>query len=121
MIWGENVPRQNWLLGRVVELLPSRDGHTRGAKVLIGKTRSIVDRPINMLYPIEFAVEKEMHVRNNPYSNTVEIVAPTTPSDDVNDGAPTTLSDVNDDADDELPRPRRAAAIAARKSLKEMS
>ena len=49
------MPRQKWKVGRIIDLLPSKDHKVRGCKVLVGKTGQIVDRPVNTLYPIEFA------------------------------------------------------------------
>ena len=46
-------PRQKWLLGKIIDLIPSQDGQIRGARVLLGKSRNTVDRPINRLYPLE--------------------------------------------------------------------
>ena len=33
--------------------MPSQGGQTRGARVLLGKSRNTVDRPVNRLYPLE--------------------------------------------------------------------
>ena len=46
-------PRKKWLLGKITELIPSNDGKIRGAKVFLGKTRNIIDQPVNRLYPVE--------------------------------------------------------------------
>ena len=102
LIWEEKIPRQNWLLGRIIELLPSRDGQTRGAKVLVGKTRAIIESPINKLYPIEFAVEREIQSKNELYSNTVEFVT-------------------HENDEEITERPRRKAAIAAETKLQNMT
>ena len=64
LIFEEKTPRQNWCLGRIIELLPSRDGEIRGAKVLIGKSKQVVERPVNKLYPIEFASEDRREVES---------------------------------------------------------
>ena len=40
-------------MGRIVELVESKDGKVRGAKVKIGKTNNVVKPPINLLYPLE--------------------------------------------------------------------
>ena len=54
VVIGEDVvPRHRWRLGIVVELLKSSDGCVRGAKVKVGKTRNIIKRPVNRLYPTE--------------------------------------------------------------------
>ena len=55
----EKLPRQQWRVGRVIELLSSRDNKVRAVKVLLGKTRNIIERPINLLYPLECDVEQD--------------------------------------------------------------
>ena len=47
------VPRHRWRLGVVVELLEGSDGYARGAKVKVRKTKIIIWRPVNRLYPTE--------------------------------------------------------------------
>ena len=47
------MPRHSWRLGVVVELLKGSDGYVRGAKVKVGKTKNIIRRPLNRLYPTE--------------------------------------------------------------------
>ena len=51
MIEKDSVPRNRWKLGVVVELLEGSDGYVRGAKVKVGKTKNIIRRPVNRLYP----------------------------------------------------------------------
>ena len=46
-----------WRLGRIVELIKSGDNEVRQAKVIVGKTKNIIDRPINRLYPLEMSNE----------------------------------------------------------------
>ena len=46
-------PRQNWLLGRSAELISSKDNLVRAAKIYIGKTKRVIERPVNKLYPVE--------------------------------------------------------------------
>ena len=53
LIFEEKCPRQRWPLGKIEETIVSRDGQIRGAKVYIGKTKTVIERPINKLYPIE--------------------------------------------------------------------
>ena len=38
---------------KITELIPRNDGKIRGAKVFLGKTRNIIDQPVNRLYPVE--------------------------------------------------------------------
>ena len=52
IIQDEKIPRHLWRLGRVVEILKGRDNRIRGAKLKIG-TGSLINRPINRLYPLE--------------------------------------------------------------------
>ena len=40
----EKQPRQKWLLGKIVDLIPSQDKQVRGARVLLGKSTNTVDR-----------------------------------------------------------------------------
>ena len=58
IIKDQYLPRQRWRLGRVVKLLVGRDESVRAAQVLIGKTGIIINRPVNLLYPLEGDVEK---------------------------------------------------------------
>ena len=48
-----SIPRRSWKIGKIVELLPSSEGKVRAAKVLLG-SESTVNRPLNLLCPIEF-------------------------------------------------------------------
>ena len=38
LVFDDKQPRQEWLLGKITELIPSNDGQIRGAKVFLGKT-----------------------------------------------------------------------------------
>ena len=40
-------------MGKITELIKSNDNKIRAAKVLVGKTKSIITRPLNKLYPLE--------------------------------------------------------------------
>ena len=53
LVFDDKQPRQKWLLGKITELIPNNGGKIRGAKVFQGKTRNIIDRPVNRLYPVE--------------------------------------------------------------------
>jgi hypothetical protein len=74
LVFEEKAPRHTWCLGRITEIIPSRDGQVRGAKVFIGKTRQIIERPINKLYPIEFATEEQSICDNQTKPQIIEIV-----------------------------------------------
>ena len=53
----DNLPRGCWRIGRITELIRSRDQQVRSAKVLL-PSKKMIGRPLNLLYPIECS-EKE--------------------------------------------------------------
>ena len=50
----------------MVELIKSNDGLVRGAKVKVGKTRNVIRRPVNCLYPTEVHAAEQLRcsIRN---------------------------------------------------------
>ena len=70
LIYEDNVKRTEWKMGRVEELLPGKDGITRGVKVrTCGKGMyELLNRPLQKLYPLEVSsneaesFEKETNV-----------------------------------------------------------
>ena len=50
----ENLPRGAWKLGKIIKLIESEDGEIRATTLLL-TTRNTVNRPINLLYPLETA------------------------------------------------------------------
>ena len=63
IVFEENQPRNKWMLGRVVELINGHDGKTRGVKIVMGKTKTVISRPVNKVYPLELVEENE-EIRN---------------------------------------------------------
>ena len=49
----DKLPKSQWKLGLVTELIPGRDTKVRGAKVSLSKTNTIITRPVNKLYLLE--------------------------------------------------------------------
>ena len=45
-------------------VLPGNDGEIIGAKVELGKTRNVIRRPVNRLYPLEVSVPTEVNEKN---------------------------------------------------------
>ena len=45
-----------WRLGRVVDIIPSRDCNIRAVKIIVDKTGAIINRPINKLYPLKCSI-----------------------------------------------------------------
>ena len=59
------------MFGRIVELINGHDGKTRGVKIIMSKTKPVINRPVNKVYPIELVKEnneiyKENEQRNRP-------------------------------------------------------
>ena len=55
-MFDDKQPRQKWLLGknkRINSSNLSNDGKYREEKVFLGKTRNLIDRPVNRLYIVE--------------------------------------------------------------------
>ena len=48
----DDLPRGSWKVGRLCELTVSQDGEIRSGKVLL-PTKRTLNRPLNLLYPIE--------------------------------------------------------------------
>ena len=53
LIYDKSQPRHLWNLGRILELIRSKDGLLRAAQVKCGSSGNILSRPLNKLYPIE--------------------------------------------------------------------
>ena len=52
IIYEDKQPRHLWKLGRVINVIPGRDGRVRGANVKVGKSGAIIRRPVNRLFPV---------------------------------------------------------------------
>ena len=55
----EKQPWNKWILGRVVELINGHDDKTRGAKIMMGKTKSVISGSVNKVYPLELVEGNE--------------------------------------------------------------
>ena len=44
-----------------MELIKSKDGQIRGAKVKIGNSGNMIERPLNKLYPVEIKNNRDDH------------------------------------------------------------
>ena len=54
----DDLPRGCWRIGRLIELLKGSDQQVRSAKVLL-PTKKVIDRPLNLLYPVECSEENQ--------------------------------------------------------------
>ena len=52
----DSVPRGCWKIGRITELVSSRDGQVRSAKIKLPNS-NVLGRPLNLLYPLECSPE----------------------------------------------------------------
>ena len=53
IIKDDKLPRQHWRLGRITDLIIGRDKKIRAVKLSVGKTGTIIERPINLIHPLE--------------------------------------------------------------------
>ena len=65
----DDMPRGCWRVGKITELIGSGDGNIRSAKILL-PTRKLINRPLNLLYPIECSEEEEIHQGTNKILKT---------------------------------------------------
>ena len=47
------------MLGRVVEVINGHDGKTRGLRIMMGKSKTVISRLVNKVYPLELVEENE--------------------------------------------------------------
>ena len=52
----DDLPRGSWRMGHIMDLVTSRDGQIRSAKVLL-PSKKIIGRPLSLLYPTECQVK----------------------------------------------------------------
>ena len=66
----DDLPRGSWKIGRICELRTSQDGQIRSGRVLLPNKKTL-NRPLNLLYPIECSKETETKDRENTSENQV--------------------------------------------------
>ena len=71
IVQDSNIPRPLWRLGIVENVIISKDNQVRGAKVRLSNSQ-ILERPVNMLYPIEATKLTETSVYNPIYEENVD-------------------------------------------------
>ena len=67
LIKDDKKPRQLWTIGKVEQLIISKDNKVRGAEVRTPSSNSL-KRPISSLYPIETVNCGENNITNNVYN-----------------------------------------------------
>ena len=58
------LPRGNWRIGKITELMTSFDEQVRAARIMLASKR-IISRPLNLLYPIEYSSETDRNQEGN--------------------------------------------------------
>ena len=53
------------MFGRVVELLNGHDGKARGVKIIMSKTKTVINRPVNKVCPLELIKENDEICKEN--------------------------------------------------------
>ena len=53
----DDLPRGTWRMGRIKELVNSRDGEVRSAEIVLPNNK-VIGRPLNLLFPIECPTTK---------------------------------------------------------------
>ncbi|XP_020914628.1 uncharacterized protein LOC110252203 [Exaiptasia diaphana] len=71
----DSLPRGSWRLGMVNELITSKDGQIRSAKVTL-PSKNILTRPINLLYPLECSSEKDSIVKYQVLDKLNDVLPP---------------------------------------------
>ena len=58
------------MLGKIVNLLPGKDGRVRGAELKVGKSGCMIKRPVNKLYPLLKAKIRENDLKGGVLNNS---------------------------------------------------
>ncbi|XP_062582984.1 uncharacterized protein LOC134244753 [Saccostrea cucullata] len=106
----DELPRGTWKVGRLCELTVSRDGQIRSGKVLLPNKKTL-NRPLNLLYPIECSKETESNDRKDQSTESDKSVSSENPM--VTNSK--TEADVRDSPQE---RPKRQAACRAVDKIK---
>ena len=72
LLYEEKQPRQKWLLGKIVDLIPSQEGQIHGARVLLGKSRNTVNRLVSRLYPLK--INFKFVLKNSEQNKVQEVM-----------------------------------------------
>lgn len=78
LIGDDNKKRLNWPMGRVIEIMPGKDEHSRVARVKTSK--NVLTRPFQRLYPLEISSDEsvrniiEVRKQNKSPRSTTKIV-----------------------------------------------
>ena len=65
IVFEEKQPQNKWMLGRVVKLINGNDRKTMGVKIMMGKTKTVIRRPVTKLYLLELVAENDEICKEN--------------------------------------------------------
>ena len=65
IVFEEKQPQNKWMLGRVVKLINGNDRKARGVKIVMGKTKTVIRRPVTKVYPLELVPENDEICKEN--------------------------------------------------------
>ena len=71
LIYEDKQSRHLWKVGKVMKLLPSRDRKIRSLEVKVGKTKKIISRPVNRLYPLNVFKSNSGHSKEIQSDNVI--------------------------------------------------
>ena len=108
----DNLPRGQWRVGKISELIKGRDERVRSVKVTVAPHK-VLHRALNMLYPLECYDPIDSQVdKPTSISETENNCDGRNEGDDMNDDVST-----DDLLENSTSRPTRKAMIAARKKI----
>ena len=91
--------RALWKLARITDLIKGRDGKVRGARVLVAGKKTLIERPLQELFPLEV------------YASNAESINQINSTEDE-------LCGVNNGVSATRTRPHRTAAVVAEEKIK---
>ena len=109
----ESCPRGSWKMGKIQQLIPSKDGQIRAAKVLLPNHKCLT-RPINLLCPLECHIQdQDIDSAEDKNINSDGHLDGHSDSDEIVSG---TVHGGNGEIE---PRPKRQAAAHAKEKLRQ--
>ncbi len=114
LIMDKDLPRGSWKIGRIQSLISSQDGENRAATILL-PSRKTLNRPINLLCPIECPAAAPILETDDPDPEPDNTVVEDIVDQPVADDAP-----VNTTPEEPThTRPRREAAVRGRENVRQ--
>ncbi|XP_057294586.1 uncharacterized protein LOC130623107 [Hydractinia symbiolongicarpus] len=71
LIQDEKLPRSLWRIGRVLNILESKDNKIRGAEIILSNS-TFLKRPVRSLYPVEYSPQKNVDKQSDNICNITQ-------------------------------------------------